>query len=306
VDVTKRRERFRAILAGDRCVRGPYVFDPISARIAEDLGFEVGLVGAGVTSRTLLSRPDVTVLTLTEFADQVRRICRASDISLMVIGDNGFGNALNVMRTVEELEAAGAAAVSIDDSLLPQRFGKAASVELISLEEGVSKMKAALAARKDPNLVIIGHIRALAIEGVDEAIRRGKAYKRAGVDALFIGGIPARPMGTARTKPEQVAAVHAAIDIPLVVGSFMMETEPEFLAANGVRIAHEGAMPFLAAVKAVHDLLKALWDGVSPTALQPHLASLELLDQITRQADYNQWIAEYLNSRVEYTTAPEV
>ena len=109
MNLTRRRERYRSILAGDQCVYPGSVFDPISARIAEDLGFEGGMFAGSIASGTVPGAPDLIVLTLTEFAQQIHRICRAGDLSLMVDADHGYGNALNVMRTVEELETAGVA-----------------------------------------------------------------------------------------------------------------------------------------------------------------------------------------------------
>ena len=107
MNLTERRERYRAILEGDRCIHPASVFDPISARAAEDLGFEVGMFAGSIASGTVLGDPDLIVLTLTEFAQQIHRICRAGNLSLQVDADHGYGNALNVRRTVEELETAG-------------------------------------------------------------------------------------------------------------------------------------------------------------------------------------------------------
>ncbi|MCH7889010.1 MAG: isocitrate lyase/phosphoenolpyruvate mutase family protein, partial [Proteobacteria bacterium] len=120
---TERRERLRALLAGRRCIHPGSVFDPISARIAEDLGFEVGMFAGSVASMVVLGAPDLIVLTLTEFAEQAHRICRAGNLPLLVDADHGYGNALNVKRTVEELETAGVAALTIEDTALPQSFG---------------------------------------------------------------------------------------------------------------------------------------------------------------------------------------
>ncbi len=152
MNLTDRRQRFRAILEGDRCVHPGSVFDPISARIAEDLGFEVGMFAGSIASGTVLGAPDLIVLTLTEFAQQIHRICRAGNLSLLVDADHGYGNALNVRRTVEELETAGVSCLTIEDTVLPLSFGAAGEGQLISLEEGVGKMKAALSARQDPSL----------------------------------------------------------------------------------------------------------------------------------------------------------
>src|SRR6516225_5003827 len=120
---TERRERFRAILSGNRCVHPGSVYDAISARIAEDLGFEVGMFSGSIGSMSVLGAPDLVVLTLTEFADQANRICRAGNLALLVDADHGYGNALNVRRTVEELETAGVCAMSIEDTVLPRPYG---------------------------------------------------------------------------------------------------------------------------------------------------------------------------------------
>src|SRR5258708_11030468 len=113
---TDRRERFRAILAGGRCIYTGSVFDPISARIAEDLGFEAGMFAGSVASLAVLGAPDLIVLTLTEFAEQAYRINRAGNLPLLVDADHGYGNALNAKRTVEELETAGGSALPIADT----------------------------------------------------------------------------------------------------------------------------------------------------------------------------------------------
>jgi carboxyvinyl-carboxyphosphonate phosphorylmutase len=284
MNLTQRRQNYRAILAGDKCVHPASVFDPISARIAEDLGFEVGMFAGSIASGTVLGAPDIIVLTLSEFAQQIHRICRAGDISLMVDADHGYGNAMNVKRTVEELETAGVSALTIEDTLLPQSFGGGNS--LISVEEGVGKMKAALAGRQDSNLVVAGRTSALRMGGIPEAIKRAKAYEQAGVDALFLAG--------AQTKAE-VEAVHAEVNIPLLLGGAGGElADKEFLGANGVRVALQGHLPFYAAIKAVYDTLKSLRDGVAPADLAPGQASADLVAQVTRKQDYDKWNQEFL------------
>src|SRR5476651_1172900 len=169
----KRREALRSILSGPKCVRPGSVYDATSIRIAEDLGFEVGMFGGSVASLAVLGDPDVTLITLTELAEQMRRMSRAADLPVVVDADHGYGNALNVRRTVEELEAAGAAGLTIEDTLLPQAFGQT-KAQLISLAEGVGKMKAALDARGDPSLVIVGRTGAASVTSVEDAIVRAK------------------------------------------------------------------------------------------------------------------------------------
>jgi carboxyvinyl-carboxyphosphonate phosphorylmutase len=136
---TDRRRRFRAILSGNRCVHPGSVFDPISARIAEDLGFEVGMLAGSTASLTVLGAPDLIVLTLSEFAGQAYRINRAGNLPLMVDADHGYGNPLNAKRTVEELETAGVGGLSLEDTDLPTPFGTA-KPRLTSIAEGVGKM----------------------------------------------------------------------------------------------------------------------------------------------------------------------
>ena len=285
MNFTARRAKYRAILEGGQCVHPASVFDPISARIAEDLGFETGMFAGSIASFTVLGAPDLVVLTLTEFAQQIHRICRAGDLPLMVDADHGYGNALNVMRTVEELETAGVSALTIEDTALPRGFG-APGAELLSLDEGIGKMKAALAARTDPALAIAGRTGALRITGLDDTIRRVKAYQQAGVDAIFLAGAATR---------DEVAAVAAELSLPLLLGGTTGELQDkEWLSAHGVRIALQGHLPFSAAVKAVHDTLKALRQGTTPADLRPTLATDDQMAQFTRRPAYQQWTSDFL------------
>ncbi len=285
MDLTGRRERYRGILAGDKCVNPGSVFDPISARIAEGLGFEVGMFAGSIASATVLGAPDLVVLTLTEFAEQVHRICRAGDLSLMVDADHGYGNALNVMRTVEELETAGVSGLTIEDTVLPRSFGGGED-QLLSLEEGTGKMKAALAARQDPALTVIGRTAALRISGLEDTIRRVRAYEQTGVDAIFVVGAATR---------KEVETLNSALSLPLILGGASGElSDKEFLGAHGVRIALQGHQPFQAAVKAVYDTLKALRDGVPPSELSPQLATADQTDLFTRLSNYSRWTEEFL------------
>lgn len=281
---TQKREQFRAILAGDQCIHPASVFDPLSVRIAEDLGYELAFMAGSTASATVLGAPDLVVLTLSEFAEQIRRICRAANIGLIVDADHGYGNALNVMRTVAELETAGLAGLTIEDTALPQGFGRAKGEDLITLEEGVGKMQAALAGRQDPTLVIIARTAALRAEGIDGTVRRVKAYAQTGVDAIWLAG---------GVTPEGVSAVHEAVGLPLLTGAGDMTDE--FLTANGVRVAHQGHLPLAGAVKGMYDTLKALRDGVAPRDLRGSVATSEFMGQVTRKQDYDHWIQEYMN-----------
>jgi carboxyvinyl-carboxyphosphonate phosphorylmutase len=281
---TDRRRRFRAVLNGDRCVHPGSVYDPISARIAEDLGFELGMFAGSTASLTVLGAPDLIVLTLSEFAGQAYRINRAGNLPLMVDADHGYGNALNVKRTVEECETAGIAGMSIEDTELPTPFGTT-KPRMVSIAEGVGKMKGALAGRQDPLLCIAGRTSAVQISGLDDAIARGKAYEAVGVDALFFVGVKTRA---------ELDAISAATKIPLILGGVSGElTDKDYLASRRVRIALQGHQPFAAGVKAVYDTLKALRDGVQPGDLKG-VASADLMKQVTRDSDYTKWTKDFL------------
>lgn len=279
-----RREKLRFILSGGACVHPGSVYDAISIRIAEDLGFPLGMFGGSVASLAVLGDPDVTLITLTELAEQMRRMSRAAALPVLVDADHGYGNALNVRRTVQELEAAGAAGLTIEDTLLPAAYGEART-QLISLEEGVGKMKAALGGRSDASLVIMGRTGAAPITSIEDAIRRARAYESAGVDALFFTGIKSRA---------ELEAVAAATRLPIVLGGAPEELNAlDYLASQRVRIALQGHAPIAAATQAVYETLKALREGASPKNLKG-LASSELTARLMREADVKARSADVL------------
>jgi oxaloacetate decarboxylase len=271
----KRRQILRSILSGTGCIRPGSVYDATSIRIAADLGFELGMFGGSVASLAVLGDPDIALITLTELAEQMRRMSRAAALPVLVDADHGYGNALNVRRTIEELEAAGAAGLTIEDTLLPQAFGQSGK-QLISLEEGVGKMKAALDARGDPSLVIMARTGAASITSLDDAVLRARAYEATGVDALFLTGIKARA---------ELEAIAAATTLPIVLGGAPEAmSDLGYLAGQRVRIALQGHAPFAAATQAVYATLKALREGASPKDLKG-VASPELTGRVSREAD---------------------
>ena len=284
----KRRDALRAILSGSACVRPGSVYDAISIRIAEDLGFEVGMFGGSVASLAVLGDPDITLITLTELAEQMRRMSRAASLPVIVDADHGYGNALNVRRTVQELEAAGAAGLTIEDTLLPQAYG-VNEPQLIPIEEGVGKMKAALDARGDPSLVVMGRTGTRgggpSAASLDDCVARAKAYEAAGVDALFFTGLKTRA---------ELEAISAATTLPIVLGNPQGElNDSKFLIGQRVRIALQGHAPFAAATQAVYETLKALRGGTAPKELKG-VASSDLMGRVTREAAAKQRGADFL------------
>ena len=280
----RRREKLRSILDNPGCIRPGSVYDAVSIRIAEDLGFEVGMFGGSVASLAVLGDPDIALITLTELCEQIRRMSRAAQLPVLVDADHGYGNALNVRRTVQELEAAGAGGLTIEDTLLPQAFGEA-KTQLISLEEGVGKMKAALDGRSDPSLVIMGRTGAASITSLGDAIERARAYEATGVDALFLTGIKSRA---------ELDAISVATQLPIVLGGAPEDmSDLDYLRGKRVRIALQGHAPFAAATQAIYDTLKALREGTSPKQLKG-LAPADLTNRVTREAETKARIAAFL------------
>ena len=280
-----RRQQLRDIFEGEHCIHPGSVYDPISARVAEDLGFEAGMFAGSIASLTVLGAPDIIVLTLSEFADQTHRICRAGELPLIVDADHGYGNALSVKRTVEELETAGVACLTIEDTLLPKRFG-ASATEFLEIPEGVGKMKAALAGRQDPDLIILGRTSAVGPNGVEDGIRRAKAYLDAGVDGIMFVGVKTRP---------ELESIATELDAPIMLGGSGADLQDlDYLGQCGVRVSLQGHQPFMAAVQAMHDTLKALRDGTPPAQLEG-IAGVDLIKQVTRDTSYQAWQDEFLS-----------
>ncbi len=281
---TAQRQRMRAILNGTLCLSPASVYDGLSARIAQDVGYTLGILAGSVSSNSTLAAPDLIVLTLTEFADQIRRIMRASDISLLVDADHGYGNALNVMRTVIECEHAGVSAMSIEDTALPLRFGQEKD-ELLSTAEMVGKLKAAVAAKKDPATVIAGRTAALKVEGTEATCARAKAYAACGVDCIFVVGVETL---------DQVQAIHAASKLPIIMGSAPASMTRDALAAAGARVMLQGHQPLAGAVKVLREIYAHLYHGGAAADLKSKIASTEEMDKMTHNGEYRQWIKTFM------------
>jgi oxaloacetate decarboxylase len=278
------RQRARAILKGSECVSPASVYDALSARVAALAGFELGLLSGSIATASTLPAPDMGVVTLTEFADRVRQVVRAGNLTLLVDADNGYGNALNVMRTVEETEHAGVSVVAIEDTVLPARFGGAPN-EVVSIPEMTGKLRAALAARSDPALVVVARTTAARTEGVAGTVARAKAYAATGIDALFVVGFEDLSL---------IEAVHSAVDLPLIVGSGATPADRKRLQALRVRIMLQGHQPIAAAVKALRETYEHLRKGGSPADWKSHVASAEEMDRVTGREEYERRHRDYL------------
>lgn len=274
------RKQFRQLLASDRCYHTASVFDAMSARIAADLGFEMGILGGSVASMQVLAAPDFALITLSEFAEQATRIGRVSQLPVIADADHGYGNALNVMRTVHEIERAGLAALTIEDTLLPAAYGRN-TPELISLDEGVGKIKAALEARIDPKLSIIARTHAGIVETA-EVIRRAKAYQAAGADAICLVGVK---------DIEHLAEIAADINIPFMLVTYNNPNlkDDAALAKLGVRVMVDGHAAYFAAIKATYDCLRE-----QRKATSNELCASALAQQYTAPEQYIEWAKNYM------------
>ena len=280
------RERFRTVLSRPDCTLAANIFDPLSARIAHMLDYEVCFLSGSVHKVANLAVPDIVLVNMSDLVDVCRRITRIADVSLMHDGEDGFGNAVNVVRSVKELEAAGVSAIEIEDSIPPTRFNQG-SLGLFSQEEQVGKLEAAVAARTDPMTVIVARTTALAEFSLDEALDRIKAYSQTGVEAIRLAGL--------KTK-EQLEAVHRITDLPLTVLSppDNMMDDMDYLAANGVSILMAGNPAFGMAIQAIYDSFKHLKDGGSVDDLAPREANAELLRQVNRTDEFIKLQDQYL------------
>lgn len=276
------RNTFRELLATPVCYHTASVFDPLSARIAADLGFEMGILGGSVAALQVLAAPDIALITLSEFVEQATRIGRVARLPVIADADHGYGNALNTMRTVMELERAGVAALTIEDTVLPAEYG-AAPYQLISFDEGVGKIRAALEARDDSALSIIARTHA-GLQSVDEAVRRVEAYQAAGADGICLVGVE---------DCDHLAKITENIKIPLMLVTYNNPNlrDDKAMAELGVRVVVDGHIAYFAAVKATYDSLRQQ-RGLPDTE---KLNASALVTRYTQPADYKRWAREYLN-----------
>jgi 2-methylisocitrate lyase-like PEP mutase family enzyme len=213
------------MLNGPEMVVAPFVFDAFQARIAQAAGFQcVYMTGFGTAAAR--GFPDVGLLTMAEMVENVRYIANAVDIPVVCDADTGYGNPVNVYRTVREYEAAGAAALHIEDQVWPKRCGFLAGKQVIPADEMVQKVRAACDARRDQNFVVIARTDALAVHGWEEVIARARAYRAAGADLLFVDGI--------KTLADMRRYAEALGDLPLLYNGQLLPV-PE-LAKFGFKL----------------------------------------------------------------------
>jgi len=269
--------RLRALLDSGQTIVAPGAFDPLSARLVEEAGFPaVYMTGFG-TSAALIGRPDVGLLTMTEMAGNAGRIAACVDIPVIADADTGYGNPLNVIRTVGAYEAAGVAGIHIEDQVAPKKCGHMEGKLVIPAEEMVQKVRAAVEARTQPDFVIIARTDARAPEGLERALQRGRMYRAAGADALFIEALT--------SEAEAIQAIEAFPGVPLLFnwaeGGKTPPISLERVKELGYRIVIFPIAALLAATGAMRRILREIAQAGTPAAAMSELPTFaEFVDFI--------------------------
>jgi carboxyvinyl-carboxyphosphonate phosphorylmutase len=282
----------RALLGRPRLLLAPGAYDALSARIVEAAGFPVVYVTGSGVSVGHLGLPDLGLATMTEMVGEVRRIAAAVRIPVIADADTGYGNALNVQRTVREYEAAGAAALHLEDQEFPKRCGHLEGKRVIPAETMVTRIRAACEARRDPDFVIIARTDARAVLGLDEALGRAAAYREAGADVLFVEA----PLGEAEVE----AVARALAGVPLLLnlggGGKTPMLPARQLEALGFRIAIYPGDLQKAAIRAMADVARALATDGTTAACADRMVSFEERFDLVGLPRYRELEARYRSS----------
>lgn len=267
----------------------PGVFDALSARIAEQVGFQAMFQTGYGSSAALLGMPDFGFLNAGETIDNARRIIRAVKVPVLVDADTGYGNPLNVWRLVEDLESLGAAGMFLEDQIWPKRCGHMVGKDVIPKDEYLPKLKAAVEARNSKDFIIVARTDARAPIGLDEAIERGKAYKKAGADVIFV---------EAPRSIEELKKVADEIDAPLVANMIEDGVTPTLPAQDLLKLGYRIAVfPLSALYSATYAMREVL------TELKKTGATKQTRKMMVTFKDFNRFVDldRYMNLEKRYT-----
>jgi 2-methylisocitrate lyase-like PEP mutase family enzyme len=287
------RQRLRRRLTEGGMIVAPGIYDAYGARFVERAGFEAAYMTGNGVSACLLGRPDVGLVDLTLFAAHAHRAAACIDIPLICDADTGYGNAVNVRHTVREFEAAGVAAIHLEDQVAPKRCGHLpGSRPVIALEEHVGKIEAAVAARRDPDFIVIARTDAATGHGLDEAIRRGRACRAAGADVVFV------ELKTSPTIIEDLKRVTGEIDAPCLVnidgGGTLGELTVPQIEALGFRIAIYPGLQRYAAGYATREALAVLKQEGSTRSLRSRMLTMPQYNDVLGLDEIEDWEKRYL------------
>jgi 2,3-dimethylmalate lyase len=289
------RQRLRRRLTEGPMIVAPGIYDAYGARFVERAGFEaVYMTGNGV-SASLLGLPDVGLVDLTLITQHAHRIAACVDIPLVCDADTGYGNAVNVRRTVQEYESAGVAAIHLEDQVSPKRCGHLpGSRPLVSLEEAAGKIEAAVAARRDPDFIIIARTDAATGEGIDAAIRRGQAYRKAGADVVFV------ELNSTPDIVDILKRVAGEIDAPCLVNvgesGKLGELSVSELERIGMRIAIYPGLGRCAAGYGIRETLKVLKRDGNTAKARDRMLTFKDYNEALGLKSVEEWEEKYLRS----------
>ena len=283
------RKKMRELLIRNHLLLAPGAFDGLSARLVEEAGFEAVYLSGGAVARST-GVPDLGLMTMSEVIERARQVVSAVKIPVIADADTGYGNALNVVRTVREFERTGVAAIHIEDQVTPKRCGHLEGKEVIPLAEMKNKLRAALEARSDKDFAIIARTDSRAVHGLDDAIQRGKTFARLGADAVFIEA--------AESEAELETIARSIRDVPLLVNMFKGGKTPLLPASRleqmGYRIAIFPSDTQRAAIYAMKESLAVLKRDGSTAEIDDRLTTFQERDRLVGLGEWEKLEERYL------------
>jgi len=287
------RQTLRRRLKSGPIIIAPGIYDAYGARLVEQGGFEAAYMTGNGVSASLLGRPDVGLVDLTMITTHARRVAAAVDIPVICDADTGYGNAVNVRRTVEEFEAAGVAAIHLEDQASPKRCGQLPGARpVIEFAEAVGKIEAAVAARRDPEFIIIARTDSTEALGLGDAIKRAKAFRKAGADVLFV------EMKSGPSILEDLKRVTSEVDAPCLVnmgaGGKLDELDADGIGRLGLRIAIYPGLERAAAGFAIREALAVLKKDGNTGALRGRMLGLKEYNEALGLGEVEEWEKKYL------------
>jgi len=284
------RQVFKQFLKRDKLLVAPGCFDGLSARLVEEAGFEAAYFSGGAVARSM-GLPDIGLVTMSEVIERAAQVVSAVKIPVIADADTGYGNAINLVRTVREYERVGVTAIHIEDQITPKRCGHLDGKEVISLPEMIKKLEAALASRADPDFCIIARTDARGVHGLDDAISRARAFAQLGVDAVFVEA------PQSESELEQIP--RALLNIPLLVNVFKGGKTPmlpvERLEKMGYRIAIYPSETQRAGIHAMRQTLSLLKREGTTEAMDEALTTFKERDTIVGLDDWQELERKFLS-----------
>ena len=278
----KKTTRLKELLHAKEIVVAPGAHDVMTAKIIEKVGFDMAYMTGYGTAASTLGKPDIGLLCMSEMLDRARKLATATNIPIVADGDTGFGNAVTLMRTIEDFEDAGVAGIQLEDQVAPKRCGHMAGRKVVNMEEMVGKIEAAIAARKDPDFVIIARTDSRTSLGIDEAIKRALAYEKAGADAIFVESIE---------SIEEMELVNRVIKAPTIAnivegGRTPQLTDKELEELGFNLVIHPVASTYVIA-KTIFDLMHALKRDGSTKAFADKMITFNEFNELIGLSEFS-------------------